>query len=69
MEYRDERDLHIYTDGSSYPGPRRGGVGVRFVMTGEDGNERFEDYPLPGYHGAQPINRPSWRPLLMCSRQ
>jgi ribonuclease HI len=52
MEYRDERDLHIYTDGSSYPGPRRGGVGVRFVMTGEDGNERFEDYPLPGYDGA-----------------
>ena len=52
MEYRDERDLHIYTDGSSYAGPRRGGVGVRFVMTGEDGSEHFEDYPLPGYDGA-----------------
>src|SRR4051794_38686294 len=28
MEYRDERDLHIYTDGSSYSGPRRGGIGI-----------------------------------------
>lgn len=26
VEYRDERDLNIYTDGSSYQGPRRGGV-------------------------------------------
>ena len=52
MEYRDDRDLHIYTDGSSYPGPRRGGVGVRFVMTDATGNEQFEDYLLPGYDGA-----------------
>ncbi len=52
MEHRDERDLHIYTDGSSYPGPRRAGVGIVFVMTGEDGQERFEKYPLPGYEGA-----------------
>jgi ribonuclease HI len=52
VEYRDERDLHIYTDGSSFDGPRRAGVGVRFVMVGEDGHEHAEDYPLPGYDGA-----------------
>ena len=52
MEYRDERDLHVYTDGSSYPGPRRAGVGIRFVMTGADGHEHVGDYPLPGYDGA-----------------
>jgi ribonuclease HI len=52
MENRDERDFHIYTDGSSYPGPRRAGVGVRFVWTGENGDEDFEDYPLLGYDGA-----------------
>jgi ribonuclease HI len=52
MEYRDDRDLHVYTDGSSYPGPRRGGVGIRFVMTDAAGREQFEDYPLPGYDNA-----------------
>jgi ribonuclease HI len=52
MEYRDDRDLHVYTDGSSYPGPRRGGVGIRFVMTDADGDEQVEDYPLPGYDNA-----------------
>ena len=52
MEYRDERDLHIYTDGSSLSTPRRGGVGIVFVFAGEDGHERSVDYPLPGYDGA-----------------
>jgi ribonuclease HI len=52
MEHRDDRDLHIYTDGSSFSGPRRAGVGIVFVMTGEDGQERSEKYPLPGYEGA-----------------
>jgi ribonuclease HI len=52
MEVRDERDLNIYTDGSSYSGPRRGGVGVLYVTVDEYGEEVVEDYPLPGYEGA-----------------
>ena len=52
MEYRDERDLHIYTDGSSYPGRRRGGVGIVFVAVDGSGEERVEDYPVAGYAGA-----------------
>jgi ribonuclease HI len=52
MEYLDERDLHIFTDGSSYSGPRRGGVGILFVTTNEAGEEQVDDYPRPGYEGA-----------------
>lgn len=52
MEYLDERDINIYTDGSSYNGPRRGGMGIRFVTTDQAGLEHTEDYPLPGYDGA-----------------
>jgi ribonuclease HI len=44
--------MNIYTDGSSYNGPRRGGMGVRFVTTDEAGVEHSEDFPLPGYDGA-----------------
>ena len=52
MEYRDERDLNIYTDGSSYSGPRRGGVGILYVVVDESGEERVAPYPRPGYVGA-----------------
>lgn len=52
VEYRDERDLHIYTDGSSHSGPRRGGIGIRYVTVDEAGEEHVDDYPLPGYVGA-----------------
>jgi ribonuclease HI len=52
MEYRDERDLHIYTDGSSYSGPRRGGVGILYVVVDASGSERVEPYPQAGYVGA-----------------
>jgi ribonuclease HI len=52
VEYIDERDITIYTDGSSHNGPRRGGIGIRFVTTDEDGIEHIEDYPLPGYDQA-----------------
>jgi|ERR1017187_496810 ribonuclease HI len=52
MEYLDERDLNVYTDGSAYPKPRHGGVGILFVTVDEDGHERVEDYPRPGYAGA-----------------
>lgn len=52
MDYLDERHLHIFTDGSSYSGPGRAGVGIRFVFVGDDGHEHSEDYPLAGYDGA-----------------
>jgi ribonuclease HI len=52
VEYLDERDINLYTDGSSYSGPRRGGMGVRFVTTDEAGVEHGEDFPLSGYDGA-----------------
>jgi ribonuclease HI len=44
--------LKIYTDGSSYSTPRRGGIGVRFVGVNEAGDEVFDDMELPGFKGA-----------------
>jgi ribonuclease HI len=52
VEYRDERDLNVYTDGSSYSGPRRGGIGILYVTVDENGEEKVDDYPLSGYAGA-----------------
>jgi ribonuclease HI len=48
----DDEALTIYTDGSSYSGPRRGGVGILYVTVDESGHERVDEYPLPGYEGA-----------------
>ena len=44
--------LKIYTDGSCYPSPRRGGIGVRFVGVNELGDEVIDDVELPGFKGA-----------------
>jgi ribonuclease HI len=52
VEYRDERDLNIYTDGSSYQGPRRGGIGILYVTVADDGEEVIDPYPRPGFMGA-----------------
>jgi ribonuclease HI len=52
LEYLDEQALNIYTDGSSYSGPRRGGVGILYVTVDENGHERVDDYPRPGFAGA-----------------
>src|SRR5690242_9953586 len=52
MEYRDERDLHIYTDGSSLQHPRRGGAGIVFVTVDDDGEEQVDTYPVFGFEGA-----------------
>jgi ribonuclease HI len=52
VEVRDERDLNIYTDGSSYSGPRRGGVGILYVTVDGHGEEVVEEYPVPGYADA-----------------
>jgi ribonuclease HI len=47
----NDEALTIYTDGSSYQGPRRGGVGILFVTVDDDGHERINEYALPGYAG------------------
>jgi ribonuclease HI len=48
----DETAINVYTDGSSYSGPRRGGMGILFVIAGQDGYPLlFEEQPL-GHQGA-----------------
>jgi len=45
--------LNIYTDGSSYPKPRKGGVGMLFVFMDENGIDEIEvERDLLGYRGA-----------------
>jgi ribonuclease HI len=48
----DETALNIYTDGSSYSKPRRGGVGILYIWVDSLGNEISEALPHPGYAGA-----------------
>jgi ribonuclease HI len=45
----DECALNIFTDGSSYPHPRRGGLGARFVWVNKLGKEEKWDYSPIGY--------------------
>jgi ribonuclease HI len=47
-----EDALNIYTDGSSFSGPRMGGVGIRFITIDGHGNEKILDIEHPGYQGA-----------------
>ena len=48
----DENAVNVYTDGSSYSGPRKGGMGIVFVIVNDAGNEvTFEEQPT-GYQGA-----------------
>jgi ribonuclease HI len=48
----DERALNIFTDGSSYSGPRRGGIGFRIVVVNDEGHEVAYDEQPAGYQGA-----------------
>lgn len=41
MTYEDA--LNIYTDGSSYQRPRRGGVGIRYIIINDAGDEEWRD--------------------------
>jgi len=50
MTYEDA--INIYTDGSSYNSPRKGGMGLRIIIIDENGNEEINDVPLQGYKGA-----------------
>jgi ribonuclease HI len=52
MEQLDDDALNIYTDGSSYQRPRRGGIGFRFIWTDDAGHEAVADSDLPGYREA-----------------
>lgn len=52
VEYVDERDINIYTDGSMLPAPRRGGLGIVFVTDGGDSDWRADEFPVAGYRGA-----------------
>ena len=47
-----ESSLHIYTDGSSLPSPRRGGIGIRFLLIDSEGREEIIDSRHAGYKGA-----------------
>ena len=47
-----ENALNIYTDGSSFSHPRRGGMALRFIWINEAGDEVAEDEELPGYESA-----------------
>ncbi len=47
-----ENSLHIYTDGSSFPSPRRGGIGIRFLLIDSEGREGIIDSRHAGYEGA-----------------
>lgn len=47
-----ENALNIYTDGSSYSRPRRGGIGIRYITIDEFGNEEIDDHAPPGYKEA-----------------
>ncbi|HEY2353779.1 MAG TPA: ribonuclease H [Gaiellaceae bacterium] len=48
----DENALTVFTDGSSLPAPRRGGLGVHFVHTDSVGNESYHSLDEAGYLGA-----------------
>jgi ribonuclease HI len=47
-----EGALTVFTDGASLPGPRRGGIGVRFVRSNDVGDETVWDLEELGFAGA-----------------
>jgi len=47
-----ENALNIYTDGSSYSHPRRGGIGIRYVTIDSQGNEVAQNDEVLGHEGA-----------------
>jgi len=47
MTYEDA--LNIYTDGSSLQRPRRGGVGIRYIIINDAGDEEWQDECPHGY--------------------
>jgi ribonuclease HI len=47
-----ENALNIYTDGSSLPKPRKGGMGIVYIYIDSLGNETIKEFPVTGYKGA-----------------
>ena len=47
-----ENALNIFTDGSSMGSPRRGGIGVRFVIIDSSGKEQVQDFEFAGHRNA-----------------
>ncbi len=43
----EEEALTIYTDGSMFGSPRRGGIGIRFAWIDQNGGEETYDETLP----------------------
>lgn len=48
----EENALNIYTDGSSYQTPRKGGMGIIYIYVDSLGNEFKKEFPVGGYKGA-----------------
>ncbi|MEX2255748.1 MAG: ribonuclease HI [Acidimicrobiia bacterium] len=48
----DENAVNIFTDGSSFPNPRRGGMGIVLVAIGADGYETPIEHLVPGHRQA-----------------
>jgi ribonuclease HI len=47
-----EDAINIFTDGSSYSGPRKGGMGILFVVINIDGHEESFEHVPQGHKGA-----------------
>lgn len=62
MTYEDA--INIYTDGSSLQRPRRGGVGIRFIVINKDGDEEWQDECPPGYKEATNNEMELMAPIL-----
>ena len=52
MAVIDETALNVFTDGSCFSHPRRGGLGAKFIWVNEKGEEETSDYLPIGYKGA-----------------
>jgi ribonuclease HI len=47
-----ENAINIFTDGSSYSGPRKGGMGILFVIINDEGHEETFELVPQGHKGA-----------------
>lgn len=47
-----ENAINIFTDGSSYSAPRKGGMGIRFVVINQEWHEESYDLEILGHKGA-----------------
>lgn len=64
----EENALNIYTDGSAYHSPRRGGVGIRFITYDENLDEVYQDIHFAGYQGVT-INQMELTACILALKQ